>query len=266
MKADGNLFIEEPSALHNSYRWIIDGTVQGVGFRPFVFRVASELNLTGWVKNRVGEVEILTQGTAADQEAFGQALVNQAPPLARPQLRCREPVDTELFSDFRILESDATGDSRISVPKDLFMCDDCGAELHTPGNPRFRYPFINCTQCGPRYTLIRSLPYDRGHTSMAPFELCPTCRGEYFDPADRRFHAEPIACPRCGPCLTFQREGTAEVEMEAALRQATAALAEGRIVAVKGLSARAKAPTAQAACRDVSVGRRRSSGVPAPGG
>ena len=218
-----------------SCRWVLDGAVQGVGFRPFVYRLARELGLTGWVRNRVGRVEIVTQGEHAAQELFARGLVERAPPLARPQLVSRETIASGPLPEFEIVASDADGEVRISVPADLFMCEDCGAELQRPADRRYRDPFINCTQCGPRYTLIEAMPYDRPNTSMAAFELCTACRGEYEDPADRRFHAEPIACPECGPSISFERPAAAAHEGEPALREAAAALRAGEIVAVKGI-------------------------------
>ncbi len=216
-------------------RWVLDGTVQGVGFRPFVYRLAHELGLRGWVKNRLGRVEIVTQGELDRQQAFARGLVERAPPLAQPRVVIREEIVSDPIAAFEIVASDADGEARISVPADLFMCDDCGAEMQRPGDRRYRYPFINCTQCGPRYTLIEAMPYDRPNTSMAAFKLCAACRREYESPADRRFHAEPIACPACGPMISFEKNGETVGEGEAALHETMGVLRQGRIVAVKGI-------------------------------
>ncbi|HHH43202.1 MAG TPA: carbamoyltransferase HypF [Gammaproteobacteria bacterium] len=215
--------------------WQVGGRVQGVGFRPFVYRIAHAHGLLGWVQNRVGQVEICTRGDPGAQEAFGAALIGEAPPLARPQLITVEQVAAELFDAFTIRHSDSEGEAHIHVPPDYFTCDDCLAELNDPADRRFRYPFINCTQCGPRYTLIKALPYDRDHTSMASFELCPQCRHEYSDPADRRFHAEPVACPVCGPRVEFVRPGICRMVDGIAIPACVDALRAGEIVAAKGV-------------------------------
>ena len=218
-------------------RWLLAGQIQGVGFRPFVFRIACNLGLTGWVINRVGQVEIHTEGPPEKLERFGQLLLERPPPLARPHLLRVRHCPLSHHERFSILHSEGDGEADIHLPPDCFTCDDCLRELSDPEDRRYRYPFINCTQCGPRYTLITALPYDRPNTSMAGFPLCPACRKEYENPADRRFHAEPIACPACGPrlWLTPLQEETNCADTEAALRACVALLKEGRIVAVKGI-------------------------------
>ncbi len=216
-------------------RWLLGGQVQGVGFRPFVYRLARELGLKGWVLNRMGRVEIHTEGEPAAQEAFGRALLEHAPPLASPRLLRVETCAPSYVEGFTIRRSEQAGDTDIHLPPDRFTCDDCLRELHDPADRRYYYPFVNCTQCGPRYTLITALPYDRANTSMAGFPLCPACRREYEDPANRRFHAEPIACPVCGPRLYFHHENARENDTNAALQACVAALRAGRIVAVKGI-------------------------------
>jgi hydrogenase maturation protein HypF len=213
---------------------ILSGQVQGVGFRPFIYRIALQNNLTGWVRNCVGIVEIHVQGRPQDIERFTAAISTSCPPLAKPRLESEEMIDIEAFDEFIILESQDEGAAHITVPADLFLCDDCLAELNDPSDRRYRYPFINCTQCGPRYTLIRRLPYDRLNTTMAGFDMCPQCRSEYEDPADRRFHAEPIACPVCGPSLSYHEDGEI-VEHEAALDSALTALRQAKVIAVKGI-------------------------------
>ena len=214
----------------------LSGRVQGVGFRPFVYRLAHKHRIRGWVQNQLGEVEVLAEGRAPDLEAFLSALIDDAPPLSRPSLAGVEDVAPRAFEDFSILESAAASEARIHVPPDYFTCDDCVRELNDPGDRRYRYPFINCTQCGPRYTLIEAMPYDRPNTSMAGFPLCDECRREYEDPTDRRFHAEPVACPACGPRLIFRdRDGREVQDNEDALKLCLEALAAGAIVAVKGV-------------------------------
>jgi hydrogenase maturation protein HypF len=220
-----------------AHRLLISGRVQGVGFRPFVYRLARRLGLSGTVRNALGQVEILVQGPDAVIQAFARQLITDAPPLARAQLRAHQELALAgRFCDFRILASEAHGAAEIHVPPDEFMCEDCRAELDDPADRRFRYPFINCTQCGPRYTLIERMPYDRPNTTMSDFAMCGACRAEYSDPANRRYHAEPIACPDCGPQLTLRTAaGEARARGEPALRAAIEALRGGQIVAAKGI-------------------------------
>ena len=217
-------------------RWLLTGRVQGVGFRPFVYRLAAEHALTGWVQNRRGEVEVLAQGAPTALDAFAQALIERAPPLARPKIFATVAATPEPLPDFRIRDSSADAAAQVHVPPDYFACDDCLRELADPHDRRYRYPFINCTQCGPRYTLIERLPYDRANTTMQAFPLCPACEREYRDPCDRRFHAEPIACPACGPQLQFESDDAGVIDdTPAALGAAVAALRAGMLVAVKGV-------------------------------
>ena len=180
-------------------RITLGGVVQGVGFRPFVHRLAQAHGVQGWVRNAGGEVEILAQAEAGALAAFRAALLTDAPPAARPELR--EVARASFYgTGFAILHSDHEGTVQ-GLPPDLAPCPACLKEMAAPGR-RHAYPFINCTQCGPRYSIIRALPYDRANTSMADFAQCPACLGEYSDPAHRRFHAEPNACPDCGPAST----------------------------------------------------------------
>jgi hydrogenase maturation protein HypF len=217
-------------------RLLLGGRVQGVGFRPFVYRMAQASGLCGWVRNRIGLVEVHVEGRQADLQAFTHLLIQQAPPLARPRLESCEAVPVTGPQAFTIRESIGTGNSRIHVPPDLFTCNDCLAELNDRRNRRYRYPFINCTQCGPRYTLIRALPYDRPSTTMAAFKLCARCATEYADPADRRFHAEPVACPECGPVLEYHDREHGRIDGNGpALAACLKALRAGRIVALKGI-------------------------------
>jgi hydrogenase maturation protein HypF len=212
------------------------GRVQGVGFRPFVYRLAHQHRLDGHVRNLRGDVEVVVSGQAASIAAFERDIVARAPPLALPAIRSVADAPPPSQQGFSIAESSAADAPQVSVPPDFYACDDCVRELADPADRRHRYPFINCTQCGPRYTIITALPYDRSNTSMARFPLCADCLGEYGDPLDRRFHAEPVACPVCGPHLAFSRPGATQVTGdEAALAAAVAVLREGRVLAVRGI-------------------------------
>ena len=215
----------------------VEGRVQGVGYRPFVQRLALSLGLCGWVRNAGGRVEILAEGRADALDRFVTALVDAAPPLAKPEPPSALAVPAEGHPDFRILPSEATEPGRVVIPPDHFVCADCLAEMADPAARRYRYPFTNCTQCGPRYTLIDRLPYDRPNTAMSGFPLCPDCRAEYENPADRRYHAQPLACPRCGPTLSFHDPDLTQpvTGNEPAMVACVAALRHGRIVAVKGV-------------------------------
>lgn len=214
----------------------VTGRVQGVGFRPFVNCLANQLHLSGWVRNCAGQVEIWAQGTIETLDQFEEQLVSKAPPLAKPDQPLSQVVAPVNVDKFTILTS-VTGDvSQAHIPPDYFICDDCLIEMHDKTQRRYRYPFINCTQCGPRYTLIKKLPYDRPNTSMAIFSLCPECRKDYENTLDRRFHAQPLACPACGPSLSFHQPGTVEInDTETALKATVTALKTGLIVAVKGV-------------------------------
>jgi hydrogenase maturation protein HypF len=217
-------------------RITLKGHVQGVGFRPFVYRLAIEHGLQGSVQNQLGEVEVVAVGPALKLEQFRRDLIAKAPPLSRPAITDFGWIDVPPVHSFEIASSSANANAQIFVPPDYFMCDDCRSELTDPEDRRFSYPFINCTQCGPRYTLIEALPYDRANTSMARFPLCAECAQEYGDPADRRFHAEPVACSKCGPSLSFESAGVAAIdETGAALRAAVDALRDGNVVAIKGI-------------------------------
>ncbi len=229
-------------------RLTLSGRVQGVGFRPFVYRIAQRNGITGWVRNVNGAVEIHAEGESAQLQGFSDALLAEAPPLSAPGPLTAAACAPEGHDTFVILESESAAAAclddasskmadawSVHVPADGFVCSDCLAELYDPANRRHRYPFINCTQCGPRYTLITALPYDRPHTAMRDFALCPDCRAEYENPLDRRFHAEPIACPVCGPHLQFVANEQVSDGDEAALAATVAALRAGKIVAVKGV-------------------------------
>lgn len=226
--------LESGQVPQGACRILVTGRVQGVGFRPFVYRLAHRHGLAGEVRNLGGQVAIEVEGPIAAIEAFVAALTREAPPLAAPVLGRVERLPLRGVTDFVIAESlDECGGGHL--PPDGFCCDDCLRELASVHDRRYRHPFVNCTQCGPRYTVISALPYDRVRTSMAKFPLCSACRAEYEDPASRRFHAEPIACPACGPRL-FAVSGKGIVrDDEASLEAAVRTLAAGGIVAVKGI-------------------------------
>ena len=214
---------------------LLSGHVQGVGFRPFIYRLALEHNLHGWVRNCVGVVEIHVQGQSENVAMFISDIFIKRPLLSNPVLESNLEDETADYDSFTIRQSERSGEVDIRVPADLFCCDDCLQELNDNNNRRYHYPFINCTQCGPRYTLIRGLPYDRPNTTMAQFELCPSCRAEYEDPLDRRFHAEPVACADCGPTLTFKAGDIEISDNVSALALTVNALREGKVIAVKGI-------------------------------
>jgi hydrogenase maturation protein HypF len=216
----------------------VGGTVQGVGFRPFVFRLAAELALAGFVRNDELGVALEVEGAPEQVEEFLRRLRAEAPPLAA--IEALEPRELEPRDErgFRILDSAAGATARAPVAPDVATCPACLAELFDPADRRFRYPFLNCTECGPRFTIVRAVPYDRATTTMAGFEMCARCRAEYEDPADRRFHAQPNACPECGPRARLLDPGGAPLASDAhrdAIAAAAALLAEGAIVAVKGV-------------------------------
>ena len=217
----------------------VHGTVQGVGFRPFVLRLARELGLSGWVRNDTQGVLVRAVGDSVRLGRFAEQVVSRAPGAARvtavewiPAMADTPAVDGE----FRIIESAAPeGETRTGIPADLAPCPDCRRELMDPQDRRGGYPFINCTQCGPRYSIIESLPYDRPRTTMRCFTMCSKCEREYGDPTDRRYHAEPNACPVCGPRMALSdASGRPLAEGDAALGKAAGALCSGKIVAVKG--------------------------------
>jgi len=214
---------------------ILRGVVQGVGFRPFVHRLARECGLTGRVRNFSGGLDIRVEGSRERIETFHRRVVQEAPPLARITEGDFRPVTPQGFEDFTVEQSFQAENQFVLVPPDIATCNLCLAELTDPQDRRYRYPFINCTDCGPRFTIIREMPYDRPMTTMADFIMCPNCREEYGRIEHRRYHAQPNACPDCGPRLSFHRHGREEVEGEDALRRAMACLEGGQIVAVRGL-------------------------------
>ncbi|MDO8210313.1 carbamoyltransferase HypF [Conexibacter sp. CPCC 206217] len=215
----------------------VEGTVQGVGFRPYVHRLARELELGGAVGNDERGVVIEVEGDAAGVGDFLARLAAEAPPLAHVERVDADPLPPTGARTFAIVASERHGPAGALVAADAATCDDCLAELRDPADRRHRYPFVNCTNCGPRFTIVRDVPYDRPRTTMAAFAMCPACQAEYDDPADRRFHAQPNACPVCGPRVRLLDAGGRE--LGEADRDAVAAaarlLADGAIVAIKGL-------------------------------
>ena len=224
----------------------ITGIVQGVGFRPFVYNLATRLKLKGWVNNTSAGVDIHIEGDEANINSFIEKLSSEKPPLAvMDEITIRE-VPLENFTAFDIQHSTSIEGAFQPISPDVSICDDCLRELFDPSDRRYRYPFINCTNCGPRFTIIKDIPYDRPKTTMAGFALCPDCEREYTDPTNRRFHAQPVACSVCGPKVwleprsdEFIRQGTTEVvttwEDDDAIQETRKLLSEGKIVAIKGL-------------------------------
>ncbi len=215
----------------------ISGIVQGVGFRPFVYALATRLGLNGWVRNTSAGVDIEIDGSRSQLETFIAALRAEAPPLSHIDSLEAHFGPANGFKTFEIIHSQAVEAAFIPISPDVCICPDCLGELFDPADRRYRYPFINCTNCGPRFTIIQDIPYDRPNTTMAPFAMCADCASEYRDPLDRRFHAQPVACPVCGPQVWVENTGSTDrlSHGDLAIRQARAWLREGRIVAVKGL-------------------------------
>lgn len=212
----------------------VQGVVQGVGFRPFVYTLATRLALRGFVRNRSGGVWIEVEGDTPALDHFLHELADRPPPLAQIEQLAWEPQPVRGEESFRIESSEASG-GPVFVGPDVATCRDCLAELFDPADRRYRYPFLNCTNCGPRLTIITGAPYDRPRTTMAGFAMCPACRAEYEDPRNRRFHAQPTCCPACGPRLTLRDARGAALAVEDPLRQFTAMLLAGKIGALKGL-------------------------------
>ncbi len=213
----------------------VRGVVQGVGFRPFIYRLAQQHDLKGWVRNTSGNVEIEVEGDEARLNRFIEELETQAPPMSRI-----ESIETSFaaprgYRDFSIKDSLSRQGHYQLVSPDIATCPDCKQEIFSSTDRRFRYAFTNCTNCGPRFTIIEDIPYDRPKTTMRSFKMCPLCRREYDNPLDRRFHAQPNACPVCGPSLELVDSNGTSVECKDIISAASLLLKEGKIVAVKGL-------------------------------
>jgi hydrogenase maturation protein HypF len=216
----------------------VDGVVQGVGFRPFVYGLASRLALTGWVRNTSAGVDIEVDGAPAAIHEFVREIQENHPPLATIDRIEFESRPADGFSEFIIVESEAIPDAFQPISPDVSVCPDCLRELFDQRDRRYLYPFINCTNCGPRFTIIAEIPYDRPNTTMAGFQLCPDCAAEYLDPLDRRFHAQPVACPICGPRVWLEssvQESSDGQNSWSAILEARRLLSQGKILAVKGL-------------------------------
>ncbi len=224
------------AADESAVRVTIQGTVQGVGFRPYVYRLAEKYRLRGSITNTSGGVVIRVQGPAGRIESFLTALPEECPPLVSiSTMTCENDGELTAAAGFAILPSVGHEAGWPVFPPDIALCAACRREFHDPADRRHLYPFINCTNCGPRFTIVRSLPYDRHRTTMAEFSLCPSCAAEYDDPSDRRFHAEPVACAVCGPKLSWHDQTGRLCPSVDPLATAAAALRAGKVVAVKGL-------------------------------
>ena len=216
----------------------ITGVVQGVGYRPFIYQLATQYELAGSVCNDTAGVQIDVQGQWENIDAFIDQVQKKTPPLSRVDRISIKEHQLHAVSEFSIVTSDRQHDVMVSVAPDQAMCPDCYRELHDPTSPYYRYPFINCTNCGPRFTIIKQLPYDREFTSMANFALCPTCESAYHDPNDRRYHAQPVSCDHCGPHLSwfYSAEDLEPAQIkEHALQEAVNGLAKGGVIALKGI-------------------------------
>ena len=208
----------------------VTGTVQGVGFRPFIYQLAVRHQLAGWVCNTGDGVLIEAEGAEEDLARFLEDIRREAPPLARVEEVRYEPMPPLGETTFAIRHSEEAPSTRAIIPPDVATCADCLADIRDPANRRYRYPFTNCTNCGPRFTIIEGVPYDRPRTTMRDFIMCPDCRAEYEDPGNRRFHAQPNACPVCGPRVALDDEGGGDV-----IARAAELLRAGKVLAVKGL-------------------------------
>jgi len=213
----------------------VSGIVQGVGFRPYVYRLATGRKLTGNIRNTAAGVTIEIQGPPETVQDFVNHLPAEAPPLARITSFVVHELACNGEADFRIVHSDAGEEVRTLISPDVAICPDCLRELFDPTDRRYRYPFINCTNCGPRFTIVRDIPYDRPSTSMAVFPMCPACQAEYEDPLNRRFHAQPNACWQCGPHVELWDKSGRQISCRDSIAEAAVGLSAGLVVAVKGL-------------------------------
>ena len=214
----------------------IEGIVQGVGFRPFVYRLARHLDLNGWVQNNGHNVKIEIEGSQSDLLSFAERILNECPLHSNIDKIKKDWLESVGYSDFNFKDSTIHTDTSSHVLADLAVCSDCLKEMWDPYNRRYRYPFINCTDCGPRFSILESMPYDRANTSMRIFPMCPDCQEEYGDPQSRRFHAQPIACANCGPQLSLlDNQGQLKGSKDEAIKLAAQAISSGSIVALKGL-------------------------------
>ena len=214
----------------------ISGIVQGVGFRPFVYNLALRLGIHGFVLNDASGVIIEAQGDKKTLDDFLRCLKKERPTLSRIDKITTTNISLANKQGFEVLHSIASKDATTLIPTDIAMCAACEAELFDPSNRRFGYPFINCTNCGPRYSITKKLPYDRKNTSMSKFKMCEECAKEYVNPSDRRFHAQPIGCPNCGPKLELtDDEGRLIADTMQAIDETAKIIENGGIVAIKGI-------------------------------
>ncbi|WP_051308990.1 carbamoyltransferase HypF [Desulfogranum japonicum] len=221
---------------HKQYNLTVQGIVQGVGFRPFVYRLAKALDIRGTVANSETGVHIRITAPQAACNEFTARLRTEAPAMAHiADINISMPSDFENFPDFTICESSQQGKATVPITPDIAICEDCRSEILNPNDRRYGYPFTNCTNCGPRFTIVEKVPYDRPFTSMRHFAMCPACAEEYHDPLNRRFHAQPNACHQCGPQLSWHDNRGREIDTDDCIRNAATALGQGRIVAIKGL-------------------------------
>jgi hydrogenase maturation protein HypF len=231
----GTSFMKYESLNKKRVRYLFSGIVQGVGFRPFVYRLAVRSSLTGFVQNRPDGVVAEIEGTHEALDSFLTSIRRELPPLANITNISSSEIETLGDDSFQIIGSRQHGHADVHITPDAAICTDCLKELFDPANRRFRYPFINCTNCGPRLTIINAVPYDRANTSMACFAQCPECLAEYKDPADRRFHAEPNACPVCGPQITLLGAGGRMIKTDDPIKASIDLLLSGHVLAIKGL-------------------------------
>ena len=211
---------------------LTQGIVQGVGFRPYVYRLATDLNLKGYVRNLGNVVEIIIEGK--NTESFIERLPNELPPIAKIDSMIIEDIESKNYPDFEIIESGDAYSGVSVIPPDIAICDKCLEEIRNPKDRRYKYPFNACTDCGPRFTVIESVPYDRVRTSMDEFPLCDDCLVEYREPLNRRYHGEAICCSECGPQMAFY-DGSNKINCENPIKKGADILKEGRILAIKGI-------------------------------
>lgn len=211
---------------------LTQGIVQGVGFRPYVYRLATDLNLNGYVRNLGNVVEIIIEGN--DTDLFIKRLPEELPPIAKIDSMIVEDIDLKDYANFEIIESGDSYSGISVIPPDIAICDKCLEEIRNPQDRRYKYPFNACTDCGPRFTVIESVPYDRIRTSMDEFPLCDECLVEYKEPLNRRYHGEAICCNECGPQMAFY-EGSDKIDCENPIRMGADILKDGKILAIKGI-------------------------------
>ena len=230
-----NRSVTPRAVMNKRAKGTIEGIVQGVGFRPFIYQLARRYHLTGYVGNTSSGVDVEVEGPLEQIEAFRQAIPSESPPLAHISSVTWEEISPEKDNDFTIVTSRAGNERTALISPDVCICPQCLSEMMDPLNRRYQYPFINCTNCGPRYTIIEDIPYDRAVTTMKTFSMCPVCREEYHNPNSRRFHAQPNACWDCGPVTSLHGNNGENVPCDDPVRKTIELLSEGHILAIKGL-------------------------------